>query len=460
MANPTPVPNRPSLGAYRRLASESHEGAARPPAELEAEAAGNFRQLPTVPKAPPAPLTTWTATDLMAAEFPEPRYAVDGLIAEGLSVLAGAPKAGKSWFAMNIAVAIASGGRALGKIPVEQGEVLYLALEDNGRRLQRRLKMVLDGAPPPPGLHFYTEWPRLDEGVSLLDLWLSKHPDARLVIIDVFARVRPISTTENTGIYASDYAAITPLKELADSHRVSNMLLHHTRKAKAEDFLDTLSGTQGLAGAADAVLVMTRARNAADSQLNVTGRDIEEAAHAMKFDPSRGLWTLLDGPAADYSLTPTQQKILKLLRAGPAMKTKQIAEAIGLDYELVKKSVQRMADNDLLATDGRGTYSPVPNAGQAGTSGDRGNLSPASPLSPDFNAPHAPSLHVEQESLISNFRPLTEGDSGDSGDRGHVPDNQGTLGPCWGCDSPTWRRDEEGHYLCHQCDPPQPKGTP
>ena len=105
--------------------------------------------------------TSWTASDLLGAELPEPRVAVDGLLPEGLTFMAGAPKLGKAWLCLGLAIAVASGGRALGNIHVERGDVLYLALEDNARRLQDRLRLLLNGEAPPEGLHLELEWPRV-----------------------------------------------------------------------------------------------------------------------------------------------------------------------------------------------------------------------------------------------------------------------------------------------------------
>jgi len=331
------------------------------------------------PDEPPARRTSWNAVDLLAATFPEPRWAVPGILAEGLNLLAGAPKLGKSWLAMNMCVAVAAGGRALGKVKVEQGEALYLALEDPPRRLQQRLRMVLARDSVPPGLHFETAWERLtDGGTQRLAAWLKAHPACRLVVIDVLAKVRG-QVDDRSSRYDADFQAMNMLKSLADHHSVAILVLHHTRKAASDDFLDTVSGTHGLAGAADAVLVMRRARNSADAVLHITGRDVEEAEHAMRFDPTRGTWTLLDGPASDYDLADTRRRILDLLRQGGPMRPKQLATALDQDYELVKKTVQRMVNDDQLDTDGQGHYFPispvppvpaVPSAGQSAAERD------------------------------------------------------------------------------------------
>jgi hypothetical protein len=133
----------------------------------------------------------WTADRLMAEEFPAPRWAVPGLIPEGLTILAGAPKAGKSWLALNLALAIAGGTSVLGEIQVDAGEALYLALEDTPRRLQSRMSKILGDQPAPAGLTLLTEFPTLPSGgAEAVGGWLEARPNARLVVIDVFAKVR------------------------------------------------------------------------------------------------------------------------------------------------------------------------------------------------------------------------------------------------------------------------------
>ena len=284
-----------------------------------------------------------SAADLVRKRFPEPRWAVPGVLPEGAALLAGAPKKGKSWLLLGIGVAIAAGGRALGSLPVAAGEVLYLALEDNERRLQERLLRVLDGASAPSRLHFFTRWPSLgDGGAEALDAWLTAHPGTRLVCVDVVARIRP-PVAGSANLYQADYATMSALKTVADAHGVALVGVFHTRKAEADDPLDTINGTTGLAGAADTILVLTRERGRADAALYVRGRDVPEADHALSFDPVTCTWSLL-GDAAEYRLTEERAAIVGALRdAGAELAPKEIADALGKKGEAVRYLLHKMA---------------------------------------------------------------------------------------------------------------------
>lgn len=327
------------------------------------------------------PRTSWSAAEIMAMDFPEPRWAIPGIVAQGVTLLAGAPKIGKSWLALNVSTAVALGGKALGKVDVIGGDVLYLALEDNPRRLQSRLTKVLANAVPPDRLTFAVHCEPLPAGgADRIATWLDAHPDARLVVVDVFARVRG-TAPNNLSSYDADYLAMGALKRLADRYDVAVLVVHHTRKAQSEDFLDAVSGTNGLAGSADAVLVLRRSRGKAAAELHVTGRDVEEAEYALDFDPRLGVWQMLDGPAADYSLGDTRRAILDHLRTTSAGTPKQIAAALDLNYETAKKTCKRMFDDDQLDTDGSGLYflpslpvPPVPAVPDTQGDGDTGDM--------------------------------------------------------------------------------------
>lgn len=134
---------------------------------------------------------TLTAQQILSTEYPDPTWTVPGLIPEGLTILASRPKMGKSWLCLGLAIGVASGGRVLGQIEVQPQKVLYIAMEDTGRRLHSRLHMILHGNSEPDQLIFALTWPRLD-GTGLQDLrnWMEQNPDTGLIIIDTLVRIR------------------------------------------------------------------------------------------------------------------------------------------------------------------------------------------------------------------------------------------------------------------------------
>lgn len=320
-----------------------------------------------VPEVSPTPerRTWWEADELLAAQLPVPRWAVPGIVPEGFTVLAGSPKVGKSWLSLGLAVSVAAGGKALSSVRVESGPVLYLALEDTARRLQDRLRKVLGSSDAPKGLTIATACPPIPAGGDhVIAGWIEKRDSPRLIVIDVFARVRG-AAPPNISTYDADYLAASRIKAIADHYSVPVIVVHHTRKARGEDFLDEVSGTQGIAGAADAVLVLKRLRGKADGMLQVTGRDVEEAQLGLEFSPEHGRWSVMDEPAEELVLGDTRGAVLRYIRDHPGARPKQISEDTGMHIELAKKTARRMSDDGQLDTDGQGRYF-VPLRGQPG----------------------------------------------------------------------------------------------
>lgn len=318
----------------------------------------------------------WTADVLMRTEFPPPKMAVPGLICEGLNVLAGPPKVGKSWLTYGLALAVAAGGQALGNgAPVTAGSVLMLALEDTGRRLQERLdKLLPENTPAPSNLHLVTECETLPSGgAARICAWLESHTDARLVIIDVLQRIRG-AVPGSKNAYEADYAAMSQLKKIADHYSVAVIAVTHTRKMTSGDFLSDVSGTNGIAGAADATLVLRRSRGEADAELNITGRDVEEATYAMRFTPETGAWQMIKGPAIDHLVGGTRAAILKYLRERPGDGPGKIAFGTDVKLANVKQTLGRMVRDGQLTTNGRGCYYAADAQGDI-------PLSPVSPVS-------------------------------------------------------------------------------
>jgi hypothetical protein len=273
-----------------------------------------------------------------------------------VNLLAGPPKVGKSWLSLGLGLSIAAGQPVFGSIDVEPGPVLYLALEDTARRLKTRMGKLLANGPGPEGLTLATQCPPLSQGGdAAIAHWLDRNPDARMVVIDVLAKVRGNDGGEGSQ-YAADYAAIGRIKRVADQYGIAVVVVTHIRKAAAEDFLTTVSGTNGIAGAADGVLVLERGRNNCDGVLHVTGRDIEENDYALSFNADRGAWTMLEGAAIDHMLADTRAAILRYLREHPGSQPRAVADATGLAYDNVRKTCARMAEVNQLTKDAGGRY--------------------------------------------------------------------------------------------------------
>ena len=204
------------------------------------------------------PAQTFTAADLCTMVFEPIKYIVPGFIVEGLTLFAGKPKIGKSWLLMHAAWAVADSNYTLGGISCEGGDVLYAALEDNKRRLQSRMTKLFGTAHWPERLCFVNDMPRLASGgLGFIKTWIDSVKRPRLVIIDTLAMVR-MPNRKDQNSYDADYAAVKDLRDLAAKHGVAILLVHHLRKAEADDPFDTISGTLGLTGAPDTVMIIYR----------------------------------------------------------------------------------------------------------------------------------------------------------------------------------------------------------
>jgi len=185
-------------------------------------------------------LKPMAAEELMTKELPIPRWAIPNLIPDGLTFFCGPPKVGKSWAALDWAIAVVTGGLAFARLQVEQGEALYLGLEDSNSRMQKRLRKLLPDGKSPKGLYILTRtngFPPLDKGgLKALDDWLTDHPKVKLVILDTWARAKS-PHKGNQNIYEADVAALAPLQDLAFRHNLALVAIHHIRKQKADDVL-------------------------------------------------------------------------------------------------------------------------------------------------------------------------------------------------------------------------------
>lgn len=271
-------------------------------------------------------LETITAADLQQKEIPPIRFIVDNLLSVGLNILASPPKYGKSWMVLALCLAVASGGRFLGYTTNRCG-CLYLALEDSQRRLKTRMDKLLAGKAAPAGFHFATMADTIDNGLfdELAD-FLKVHPDTGLIVVDTLQRVRGAAHGRE-GAYAADYREVGALKAFADSHNVALLLVHHLRKMKDDgDPFNMISGTNGIMGAADTTMVLTKEkRGDSNATLSVVGRDIESNDTVLQFNKETCHWENL-GDAdwfaeqqarREYQESPIVRTVKKLLEQSP-----------------------------------------------------------------------------------------------------------------------------------------------
>jgi hypothetical protein len=292
----------------------------------------------------------------MARQFEPIRFIVPGFCVEGLSILAGRPKLGKSRLVLDWLLAVSAGGYAMGTVPVEQGDCLYLALEDSPRRLQSRITELTGGIRKSHAggrLDIWTKAPRSDQKlVDDLDTWAQGVIEPRLIAIDVFAKIRP-EARRSEGAYDADYRAIAPLQEWAGKNHLTLVVVHHTRKATADDPLEMLNGTNGLAGAADTVLVLDR--DAYGTKLYVRGRDLEENEVSLEFNG--GCWKLI-GDAADARMSEQRRQVMMALQSsGEPLGPKEIAEIIGMKVANVRALLHKLGVAGEVRKLGYGKYS-------------------------------------------------------------------------------------------------------
>lgn len=238
----------------------------------------------------PAYLPTISMSELYENVYQSRPPVIDGLLYPGTYLFAGSPKVGKSFFMAQLAYHVST-GMPLWDFPVRQGSVLYLALEDDHRRLQKRLYRMF-GAEGTDNLHFAVFAKQLGDGLEeQLKKFLEEHPDTRLVIIDTLQKIRGEGGEKYS--YSTDYEVISKLKKIADDSGICLLLVHHTRKQQADDKFDMISGTNGLLGSADgAFLLYKESRTSTAAVLDVSGRDQQDQRLYLNRDKECLTWRL------------------------------------------------------------------------------------------------------------------------------------------------------------------------
>lgn len=336
-----PPPIIPWQGASQELVARARtledRGYVRP---------GTAAALAGRPEAAPPEPEGIDAVDLLALQLDPLRMVVPDLLPEGTVILAAPPKVGKSCLVYQLVVEVAIGGELLGR-RVAPGSCLYLALEDGRRRGQDRLRTALAGRTLPRGrLEIRWSARRIGEGLEQdLVAWLDAHPDAAVVAIDTLQKVRPRSSGKR-GAYEVDVDDLGRLQATFRDRRVALVIVHHARKEASDDFVQSVSGTYGVTGSADAILVIRRKRLEAFGMLLTTGRDIPDAEVSVRFDEGR--WTLAPEMLAQASFE--RAEVFKAIEtAGRPIFPAAIAANLGMERTSVQHMVEKLVERGAVA---------------------------------------------------------------------------------------------------------------
>jgi AAA domain/Bifunctional DNA primase/polymerase, N-terminal len=294
--------------------------------------------------------------------FPPIKFIVPGYIAEGCTLIAGNPKIGKSWLALEIGLAVATGGTCLGGIQCEQGNVLFLALEDNERRLQSRGTKLAGYASAdewPAALDYHTEWPRAEEGgLESIAAWINSVPNPRLVLIDVLMKFRSPPQRKDMTPYEADYRALEGAQGLSSKTGVGIAVFHHSRKSASDsDPFERVSGTFGLTGAADTVFVLDRSGQG--TTFYGRGRDVDEIESAVRFDKETCRWKVL-GEATEVHRSDERRAIIDLLKGGKELSAQEIADLTGQSLNATRAMLTRMVQAGEVIRPKAGRYTVYP----------------------------------------------------------------------------------------------------
>lgn len=307
--------------------------------------------------------TGFNAKEISEMDIPDPNWIVRNYIPEGLTLVAGAPKIGKSWFTLGLALATAfpnNAGIFLGILPVERsGDVLYLALEDSLRRIKSRLNTLCKDNHFPDKLDFWTQIPTLSKGGGAkLESWINSKVNPRMIIVDVLEKMRDHAGNKFKNAYEQDYEDLGLLKVIADKTGISIIVVDHRRKADANDILDTISGSVGKQGAPDGLLIIRKARGESIGSLFRTGKDFDEDDEmCIKLDLDTGVGWSLIGNAEDIRLSSQRKAIIECLKTNNMPLTpKQIADSLQMNPAYIRTTLRRMVEDKTITQYEFGKY--------------------------------------------------------------------------------------------------------
>lgn len=292
-----------------------------------------------------------SAQALIEAKLSPLEFVIDGVLPVGLSILGGAPKSGKSFLALDIAGAVASGRDFLGRYQANTGKVLYITYEDTERRLQSRLRQKNSSNPETDlsNLHFHYDWPDFgNRGLEYLENLVPQIEGVKLVVIDTLGCFLGAGVKQN---YAFQYQVMAQMSQVANKLGVSLLVIHHTVKTKSRNWKQALYGTNAVSGGADGLMMLERNGDGEGQCANfmISGRDVEDDTLSIRLD--KGVWRIGEQQGEEVGLLGKegQAEIYKALMASDTpMRVKEIAEVTGKSANNVSGRLKDMVAQGLV----------------------------------------------------------------------------------------------------------------
>lgn len=296
-----------------------------------------------------------TLQELYAKELPELHWVVYDLIPEGLFLLAGESKGGKSVLSANLALSVSKGEIALGRYDVEKGGVLYLDLEGTERRLRDKIDDMVPDKRLPENFFYTVNFPTMDQGgLESLDKWLAENANVKLVIIDTLAKFRGLKK-RSSNIYYDDYEVLSQLKNVADKRSIALALIHHTNKLKeTKNIFERISGSTGMIGAPDTIGLFLPQEDRIHAKLLIRGRDIDEQNITLRKETEVKAWIAVEG-SNEIAISGPRLSILSALK-GKHLKPIEIARSINKSNGSVRVLLMKLLEQGSVLKDEAGYY--------------------------------------------------------------------------------------------------------
>lgn len=303
-----------------------------------------------------------TLAELQHKQFAPEVWVIENILPEGACVFAAKYKSKKSWLSLALGCAVAMGGRALGRLNVEQGRVLYLDLEGKQQRIQKRTRAMLGvhNIPWPDNFHVFTKWPQGEAGLAQIEEWFKAYPDTRLCVVDVLNNFRrPMD--RNDSFYDYDRTTVQPINDMFEHYHAACLLVHHFNKAKGNsDVFDSLTGSTGLPSAVNTLWAFERDPNeSALTKFSMRGRDLEnDEPLALRWDDYL-TQHIIEGPAAEVATSAERKEILRLLDDDMPRSPKEIAAEAGKTVAAVQQLLRKLVNEGLIDKQGYGKYARI-----------------------------------------------------------------------------------------------------